>query len=160
MTTTAPKTNKSAAECANCGTHLEPGMGRLAGKSGRTWTIVCLADCGSTAAMPKLRRPNTRDRGGMNAVRGVAARREAKSYVGMTWAEVLEANEHFDGEPEITDAAHRRWVSENAEAQMAADPAMRKYIPFIDRTTNWGDADEAIMHAMEAYADRYEGEPF
>jgi hypothetical protein len=142
MTTT--NTNKFATKCNSCQGDIAPGagvlIGRMVGGSRRWLYRHDDGACNTGPAMPTLRRPNVRKAsGGMNSVRAIAAARPANSYVGMTWAEVLEANEHFDGEPEIADAAHRRWVAENAEAEMNADPALRIFIPYLDRRTNWGD---------------------
>lgn len=157
--TTTQNTNKYAAKCNGCNGDLAPGEGVLVGRmvgGSRRWLYRHTdGACNTGPAMPTLRRPAARrGAGGMNSVRGIAATRTAASYVGMTWAEVLEANEHFDGETEVADAARRRWIAENAEAEMQADPALRVFIPYLDRRTNWGDVSEAIMHAMEAYADQ------
>lgn len=38
----------------------------------------------------------------------------AHRYTGMTWAEVMEANEYFDGEPEVTERHRAAWEAANA----------------------------------------------
>jgi hypothetical protein len=40
-----------------------------------------------------------------------------KQYLGKTWAQVLEANEYFDGEVEIEAAAKERWREVNRQAR-------------------------------------------
>jgi hypothetical protein len=51
------------------------------------------------------------------------------------------------------DAWYTRRAIMAEEAERMLDP---KYVPYLDRNTDWGDANEMAMHAMEAWADREE----
>jgi hypothetical protein len=155
MTTT--KTNKYEATCEKCGNRVPVGQGNLR-RFGSRWIVEhrYTQDSQGNCLHPAYQRTFVKSS-------EVMARRTAKAmttshpYIGRTWAEVMEASEYFDGEPEATDLAHRTWVIVNARAEMEADPTMHKFIPHLDTTTNWGDPTEAVAHAMEEWHDRRHG---
>jgi hypothetical protein len=161
-TTTTKRPNRYAAPCNACGLTVPAGEGVLLRKEGNRW-LVGHAPCpGMIEPMgaPVLRTrcsgdvhgPGDDECRGARCVQPMRRTPIMHRYVGMTWSEVREANEFFDGERDAEAAAHQEWVIANARMILDA-----KYVPFLDTRTPWGDPEEAAMHAMEAHYDRHHG---
>lgn len=118
-TTATTRPNRYPATCAKCGGHVPAGEGRLVSRTrGGRWTVVHVGGvCGRTG---NLVVPSSATSGLSNSQRAHAAAMGIDTstgtfsnapyrYAGMTWAEVDEANEYFDGETEIRAAARAEW---------------------------------------------------
>lgn len=105
MTNTASnltnRINIYAGSCVSCGSKVEAGTGHLVSKDGGRWSVAHGNTSPAGRACP----------GQVTIVAAVPA--PAYRYVGMTWAQVMEANEFFDGEDEPRTAARRRWERES-----------------------------------------------
>lgn len=159
------RTNKYDATCEKCDRTVIAGTGILKGRmvgGSRRWLVehtTCPVVRRIERCSGDVHGPADDECLGARCVQAMTTRRREASaryeadhgrypYVGMTWPQVLEANEHFDGETEIRTAARTEWERRSG---MCCSHHGDSFAP--GDTSCW----ECRMEADEARRDREDG---